>query len=252
MIRPLSYTLSAVQQVLICDKIGRSSAISKEIPMLSAADLLKTLPYFETLGTDAIEHITREVLEFSFARGEVLFLEGESCRGLYIIKSGQVRIFKTSPEGREQVLLVAKPGDSFNDVPVFDGGPNPASASALEESTIYLIPTEVALSLLTDCPIAVSILKLFAVRLRHLTMMVEDLSFRSVVGRMAKLLLDLAVVEDGPSPVRRLTQDEMAAMVGSVRDMIGRALKHIERAGAIKIEGQRIMVVAPEKLREMM
>lgn len=220
--------------------------------MSSVADLLRTLPYFEALSRSEIEQVAREVLKLSFARGEVLFLEGEQCRGLYIVESGQVRIFKSSPEGREQVLMVSKPGDSFNDVPVFDGGPNPASASALEESTIYLIHKETVLSVLNDCPSAGAILKLFAARLRHLTMMVEDLSFRSVVGRLARLLLELAVIEGGPSPVKRLTQDEMAAMVGSVRDVIGRALKHIERTGAIKIEGQRILVVAPEKLREML
>ncbi len=219
--------------------------------MPSASESLRKLPYFEALGMSEIEQVSREVLELSFARGEVLFLEGEPCRGLYVVECGQIRIFKSSPEGREQVLLVAKPGDSFNDVPVFDGGPNPASASALEESTVYLIPKETVLSLLRDCPSAQAILKLFAARLRHLTMMVEDLSFRSVVGRLARLLLELAVVEDGASPVKRLTQDEMATMVGSVRDVIGRALRHIERTGAIKIERQSILVVSPEKLREM-
>ena len=220
--------------------------------MPSASELLKKLPYFEALKMSEIEQVVREVLELSFARGEILFLEGEQCRGLYVVELGEVRIFKSSPEGREQVLLIAKPGDSFNDVPVFDGGSNPASASALEESTVYLIPKETVLSLLNDCPSARAILKLFAARLRHLTMMVEDLSFRSVVGRLARLLLELAVIEGGSSPLKRLTQDEMAAMVGSVRDVIGRALKHIERTGAIKIERQRILVIAPEKLREMM
>jgi CRP/FNR family transcriptional regulator len=219
--------------------------------MSSAADFLKSLPYFESLDNEGIEQIDKEVLELSVARGEVLFLEGEPCSGLYVVKSGQIRIFKSSLEGREQVLLIAKSGDSFNDVPVFDSGPNPASASALEKSTVYVIPKETVQSLLNDCPSARAILAMFAARLRHLTMMVEDLSFRSVVGRVAKLLLDLAVVESGPAPTQRLTQDEMAAMIGSVRDVIGRALRHIEETGAIKIEGQRIMVVSPEKLRGM-
>jgi CRP/FNR family transcriptional regulator len=87
--------------------------------------------------------------------------------------------------------------------------------------------------------------------LRHLTSVVEDLSFRSVLSRLAKLLLDLAVVEGGNAPVRQLTQDEMAAMVGTVRDVIGRALRQMEREGAIKIVKNRIMVMAPEKLKDM-
>ncbi len=223
----------------------------KVMRMPSLADFLRSVPYFSTLGPEEIKRITKETFERSFARGETLFLEGEPCSGLYVLKSGRVRIFKSSPEGREQVLLIARQGDSFNDVPVFDGGPNPASASALEPSTVYVIPGESLLSLVAGCPAAQAIIKLFAARLRHLTTVVEDLSFRSVISRLAKMLLDLAVVEGGPSPMPRLTQDEMAAIVGSVRDVIGRALRALERAGAIKIEGQRILVIDPEKLRRM-
>ncbi len=220
--------------------------------MVSPIDFLKSVPYFEGLGNEEMERISRNLQELSFARGEVVFLEGESCHGLYVVKSGRVRIFKSSPEGREQVLFIAQAGDTFNDVPVFDGGPNPASASALDLSVVYLIPKETLISLIAGCPAALTVVKLFAARLRHLTFMVEDLSFRNVMGRLAKLLLGMAVAENGPAPVTHLTQDEMAAMVGSVRDVIGRALRHMERAGAIKIEGHRILVVAPEKLQKMM
>ncbi len=219
--------------------------------MSSLADFLRSVPYFTALSAEEIKRIENQVLERSFAKGEILFLEGEPCHGLYVVKSGRVRIFKSSPEGREQVLLIARQGDSFNDVPVFDGGPNPASASALEPSTVYVIPVESLLSLVADCPAAQAIIKLFAARLRHLITVVEDLSFRSVVSRLAKMLLDLAVIEGGSSPIPRLTQDEMATIVGSVRDVIGRALRTLEKTGAIKVEGQRILVIDPEKLRRM-
>ncbi len=220
-------------------------------PIPSLADFLKSLPYFTALGAEEIERIEKDILEYSLAKGEVLFLEGEPCRALYIVRSGQIRIFKSSLEGREQVLLIAKPSDTFNDVPVFDGGPNPASASALEPSTVLIIPKAKLLSLMADSPMALPILKVFAMRLRHLTVLVEDLSFRHVVSRLAKTLLELATTEQEPSPIKRLTQDEMAAMVGTVRDVIGRALKTLEKAGAIKIEGQRILVVDTKKLKEM-
>lgn len=219
--------------------------------MSSRADFLRSLPYFAALGSEEIERIEKDLIQRSFGKGETLFLEGEPCQGLYIVESGQIRIFKNSPEGREQVLLLAKPGDTFNDVPVFDGGPNPASASALEPSTVCIVPKDTALSLVADCPAALTIIRLFAARLRHLTLLVEDLSFRHVVNRLAKALLELAVVEGGPSPVPRLTQEEMASMVGTVRDVIGRALRALEKAGAIKIEGQRILIVDSEMLKGM-
>ena len=217
--------------------------------MPSLASFLGSIPYFSALSPEAIGRISRETMERSFARGEVLFLEGEPCQGLYVVKTGRVRIFKSSPEGREQVLLTAGAGTTFNEVPVFDGGANPASASALEPATVYIIPEKTMLSLLAGCPAAKSIIKLFAGRLRHLTSVVEDLSFRSVVSRLARLLLDLAVAQEGSSPVPRLTQEEMATMVGSVRDVVGRALRTLEKSGAIKLEGQRLLVIDPEKLK---
>ncbi len=219
--------------------------------MPPSLEFLLSSPYFSALPTKDLERIRKGAVDFSFSQGEILFLEGESCRGLYLVKSGRIRIFKSSPEGREQVLLIAKAGDTFNDVPVFDGGPNPASAAALEASVVYLIPKGVLLSLIADCPPALAILKLFAARLRHLTSVVEDLSFRSVVSRMARLLLELAVVDGGTIPVPRLTQDEMAARVGSVRDVIGRALKALEGAGAIRMEGHRVYVIDTGKLKKM-
>ncbi len=220
---------------------------SREMP--SRVDFLRSLLYFAALGSEEIARIEKEILVRSFARGEILLLEGEPCQGLYIVESGQIRVFKSSRDGKEQVLLIANPGDTFNDVPVFDGGPNPASASAMGPSTVCIIPKQTVLSLVADCPAALAIIRLFATRLRHLTLLVEDLSFRQVVSRLAKILLELAVVEGGSTPVPRLTQADMAAMVGSVRDVIGRALKTLENAGTIKIEGQRILVVDTEKLK---
>lgn len=217
--------------------------------MPSLTDFLVSIPYFSALSPEEIAGIAEETLERSFDKGEVLFLEGEPCQGLYVVKTGRVRIFKSSPEGREQVLLTAGAGTPFNEVPVFDGGANAASASAIEPATVYIIPIETMLSLLAGCPAAKSIIKLFAGRLRHLTGVIEDLSFRSVVSRIARLLLDLAVVQEGASPVPRLTQEEMATMVGSVRDVVGRALRTLEKSGAIKIEGQRLLVIDTEKLK---
>ncbi|MDP2735443.1 MAG: Crp/Fnr family transcriptional regulator, partial [bacterium] len=219
--------------------------------MLSQTDFLRSLPYFSSLPPADAERIERAAVERSFERGEVLFLEGEPCVGLYVVKTGTVRIFKSSPEGREQVVLVARAGDSFNDIPVFDGGPNPANATALEKTTVVIIPKEAVLSVIASCPPAMAIIKLFAVRLRRMTTLIGDLSFRSVLSRLAKVLLEVAVAEGGPAPAQRLTQEEMAAMVGTVRDVIGRALRLLEKDGAIRLQRQRIVVVDPEKLKRM-
>ncbi|MEW6141806.1 MAG: Crp/Fnr family transcriptional regulator [Chloroflexota bacterium] len=214
-------------------------------------NFLKSLPYFAALRPATLDNIARTATELSFARGEVVILEGEPCRGLYIVRMGRVRIFKSSAEGREQVLYIAGPGDTFNDVPVFDDGANPASASALEPATIYLIPRQTMTYLATDSQTAQAIIKVFATRLRHLTTIAEDLSFRSVPSRLAKLLLKLAVVEGGEAPIPQLTQDEMAAMVGSVRDVVGRSLRTMTGMGVIEIKGKRITITDPDKLKDI-
>ncbi|MBI2958610.1 MAG: Crp/Fnr family transcriptional regulator [Chloroflexi bacterium] len=218
--------------------------------MPAQTDFLRPLPYFSALSDADMQRVERVALERSFERGEILFLEGEPCAGLYALKSGLVRVFKSSPEGREQVLLVARPGDTFNDIPVFDGGPNPASAAALELSTVVIIPRDAILSLVDACPPAAAIVRLFAARLRRMTTLISDLSFRSVLSRLAKVLLEAAAA-DGGTPAQRLTQEEMAAMVGTVRDVIGRALRLLEREGAIKMQRQKIVVVNAKKLRDM-
>jgi CRP/FNR family transcriptional regulator len=217
-----------------------------------AVEFLQSLAYFGSLSGEELAWIAQGTQELSVSRGEVLFLEGEPCQGLYAVRSGRVRVFKTSPSGREQVLFVAAPGDTFNDAPVFDELPNPASASALEPSDVLLVRADAVRSLVADCPAALPIIRVLASHLRHLTTIVEDLSFRSVVGRLARLLLELASPREGESPVPRLTQDDMAAMVGSVRDVVSRGLRALEKEGAIDIRGHRILVTNAKRLREML
>lgn len=219
--------------------------------MPSQTDFLRALPYFSKVSSADMERIERAAVERIFARGEVLFLEGEPSLGLYVVKAGAVRVFKSSPEGREQVVMVAREGDSFNDIPVFDGGTSPASAAALEKSNVLIVPSEAVLSLVASCPPAAAVIKHFASRLRRMTTLIGDLSFRSVMSRLAKVLLEVAVVESTSAPVQRLTQEEMAAMVGTVRDVIGRALRMLEKEGAIELQRQRIVVVDPDKLRSL-
>ncbi len=219
--------------------------------MSAAAEALSKLVYFHGVAPAELERAARAAKELSFDKGDFLFLEGEPCKGLYLVRSGRIRVFKSSLEGREQVLMIAGQGDSFNDVPVFDGGPNPASALAPEPATVLVVPREAVLEPIKNCPAAAAVLKLFAGRLRYLTGVMEDLSFRPVVARLAKVLLEAAGEEGGTSPSKRLTQDEMAAMVGSVRDVVGRALKQLQREGAILVEGRRILIVDQKKLRDV-
>jgi len=218
-------------------------------------DILRQTPYFADVSQSQLSAVARSAVERSYRRGDPVFLEGDSCEGLYVVKSGRVRVYKISPEGREQVLLVAGPGGTFNEVPVFDGGPNPASVEALEPTVLLLLPKTTLLAMVEAQPeIGRAFMRTFATRLRQLVGLVEELSFKTVTGRVARILLEQlpsSTGEGGEQAPRRLTQREIAAMAGTAREVAGRALKALEQQGAVRIERGRIVIVDPERLARL-
>lgn len=220
-------------------------------------EALKRIPYFVRLGPADLARLQTVMFEEAYAKRQVLFVEGEPCHAMYIVKSGQVRIYKASPDGKEQVLKIMGPGETFNEVPVFDDGPNPATVEALEPTVVYGIRKEEMRQLVVERPsIALSLLNAFAKRLRHLTRMVEDLSFRTVTMRLAKILVEYSDEPPPgsrkPIPLRqRLTQQQLAAMVGTAREVIGRAIKGLEAQGAIRLDRHRIVVVDRNRLKQL-
>jgi len=221
--------------------------------MAIVTELLESIPYFSGLTPQAREALSTAMFEKTVSRNEALLWEGEPGGPLYVVGKGRVKIFRTSAEGKEQVLRVMQPGDSFNEVPVFDGGNNPASAMAMEDGNIYGIRREDMQRILQGYPqLSVNIIRVLSRRLRELVSLVEDLSFRHVTGRLVKILLENAVETGRESPDRRLTQQQMAAMVGTAREMVGRSLKTLEAMGAIRVERQRIVIVNRDILKGLL
>lgn len=219
-------------------------------------DILAKTAYFADLKQSQLAAIAAAVVEHSYERGALVFHEGDDCEGLYVVKSGRARVYKISSEGREQVLLVAEAGETFNEVAVFDGGPNPASVEALEPTVLLLLPKNRLLSIVDAEPeVGRAFMRVFASHLRRLTGLVEDLSFKTVTGRVARVLLDelpsATGGRSGQSSPRHLTQREIAAMVGTAREVAGRALKALEQQGAIRMERGRIVIVDPQLLASL-
>jgi CRP/FNR family transcriptional regulator len=214
-------------------------------------EFLKSILYFSDLGLAELESIRKLVFEKTADRAEMVLLEGESAENLYFVASGAVKVFKTSAEGKEQILSIVRPGESFNDVPIFDGGPNPASARTMGPVLLYGIKKHDMEAILRDHPqIAVNVIKVLARRVRHLVSLVADLSFRHVISRVAKILFEHVGGEMGRGP--RLTQQEMAAMAGTAREVVGRSLKALEEEGAIKLDRHRIVITDKEALQKIM
>ena len=223
--------------------------------MSMAAEHLRTVPYFRDLDLRALARILASVFEVRLEKGQILFTEGDPAQAMYMVQSGQVKIFMLSPDGREQVLRIANPGDCFNEVPIFDEGPNPANAQAVERAELWGIRRTDLRRLVEEHPaIALGFLKAFAGKLRYFTRKVEDLSFRSVTSRVAKLLLEIAE-DDGRGGLRlkrQFTQQEMASVVGTAREMIGRAFKTLEKEGAIRLDRHRVVIVSRAALVQML
>jgi len=214
-------------------------------------EFLKSILYFSALGFAELESISKLVFEKTADRAEMVLLEGESPENLYFVASGVVKVFKTSAEGKEQILSIVRPGESFNDVPIFDGGPNPVSAQAMGTVLLYGIKKNDMEAILRNHPqIALNVIKVLARRVRHLVSLVEDLSFKHVIGRVAKILFEHIGGEIGRGP--RLTQQEMAAMAGTAREVVGRSLKALEEEGAIKLDRHRIIITDKEALQKIM
>jgi len=220
--------------------------------MVIQVEYLKNVPYFAGLSPDELESVRRLLVEKKAERGEIIFMDGEPARALYLLVSGVVKIFKTSVSGKEQILTIVRPGESFNDISVFDNGITPASAEAMTPVEFYEIDKSVIDSLIYKYPqITRNVISVLAARVRSLVNLVEDLSFRTVVGRVAKILLDSAMEgkEAGSQQHPRLTQQEMAAIAGTAREVVGRSLKTLEDKGIIKLDRHRIIITDREALK---
>jgi len=218
--------------------------------MAIETDFLQSLPYFAGIEPGELGSIRALFFERSFDRGETILIEGEPSDVLYFVFAGVAKLLKTSADGREQILRLARPGDSLNDVPVFDDGPNPVGAQAMGAVVVYGIRASDLEALMRRQPqVAHNVNQVLARRLRDMVDLVEDLSFRRVSGRVAKILLEHA--SNGAGSKQRLTQQDMAAMAGTVREVVGRALKALEEEGAIRLERHRVVINDREALKQL-
>jgi CRP/FNR family transcriptional regulator len=197
-------------------------------------------PELQTLASRTVRKL--------FSAGELLFSEGEPCHGLHIIARGKVRIFKTSMSGREQVLAVNTPGESVAEVPVFDGGPFPASAVAIEEAEIAYISRRDFQAYCMEHPeVALKVLQVVGTRLRRLVEIIEELSFTTIRQRLIATLVKLAQSE-GTKTARGIefqlpaTHQELANQLGTVRELISRNLMRLQAEGLLDVDARQIVI----------
>lgn len=212
------------------------------------AALFSSIAYLRSLDAATLQTVIRSAIRRAYEPGQVVFLEGEPSGGLCVVQDGWLKAIRIGPDGREQVLNFLGPGEVFNAVGVFARDTNPASVIALERSTIWVVQRDTMRRLLDNHPrLAHAIIQDLAERVSHLIQLVEDLSLRTVEARLARLLLEQAQTDTLPRQ-RWATQAEMAARLGTVPDVINRALRALTQEGLLAVERHQIQILDKEGL----
>ena len=212
---------------------------------------LRRTAIFGELDEVTLRALAERAVERRLTRNEVLFMAGEEARGLYVIVEGALRAFRVGVDGREQVIHVERAPASIAEVPVFDEGIYPSTVAAEEDSTVlFLDKRDVRRLCLTHPEIALAALKVLAVRLRRCAELVEELSLREVGQRLASFLLAQAREKGKRTPAGikielTLTNQQIGARIGTVREVISRALSRLQQGGLIVVEG-RLLVIPDE------
>jgi CRP/FNR family transcriptional regulator len=208
--------------------------------------------YFRRLPLAELEVLARRCRPRVLKRGEHAFEAGDACPGLLVIAEGGVEMRQVSPRGREQVLHSESAGATLGEAPLFDGQGYVASAVAVEPTRLLLVPRDAVLALCRRQPdVALSMLAAMARRVRGFAALVEDLAFRQVTERLARHIEAAAAgLSCAPGAILDLglTQEQLAARLGTVRELVSRAFRQLERGGALKRSRSRIVIRDPERL----
>lgn len=211
-------------------------------------DALRGTQLFGNASAEALKLLAGHAKERRLQQGEILFVGGDIARGLYVAVSGSLRAFRESEEGREQTIHVEHAGATFAEVPVFDDGPYPSTVIAEEESLVlFLAKEDVRRCMLQNPEAALAALGVLAGRLRRITSLLEQLSLQDVTQRLASMLVEEAAsrgrVRDGASFSLPDSHQQIAARLGSVREVITRILRRFVNERLIAIHGHRVTIL---------
>ncbi len=211
-------------------------------------EVLRKTELLRDLDDAVLSYLAGHAVAKRLRRNEILFLAGEPANGMYVVASGAIRAFRMNPDGREQVIHVERAVTTIAEVPVFDNGSYPSTTAAEEPSTVYFLEKKLVLDAAMKHPeLALAAIRLIASRLRKCAELVETLSLREVGQRLARLLLEQAHLNgrqvSGGTRVRlKLTHNQLASRIGTVREVVTRMLTRLEEQGLIVYEGKEILI----------
>lgn len=212
---------------------------------------LSGMALFEGLSERQLRAVADIGIVTRHPKGKTLFLEGSEANGFHVAVSGQVKIFKLSVDGREQILHIYGPGEPFGEVPMFEGGRLPANAEATMDSDVLFLPREGLMRLIErDKTLAMNMLAALSRKLRRFTVKLENLTLKEAPQRVAAYLLDLADRADGAREVTLdVTKGHLAGLLGTAQETLSRVLKKLKEAGYIEVAGSTISLLDPRGLQ---
>jgi CRP-like cAMP-binding protein len=221
--------------------------------MSDIQDTMAHAPLFGGLSREELTRIGSIAQQKNYKRGQAIFWEGDPGIGFYMVADGKVKIYKTSAEGKEQILHIYGPGNPFGEVPVFSGNRFPANAQALEKSRLLFFPRQDFIQLITHHPsLALNMLAVLSMRLRQFTVQVENLSLKEVPARLASYLVYLSDEQAGAETVDLpISKGQLASLLGTIPETLSRIFSKMSQQQLISVEGGRIGLLDRDALADL-
>lgn len=220
---------------------------------MKTRELIGGVPLFKGLEERFLSSVENVAIRNRYDKRRTIFLDGGEASGFYVVLSGQVKIFKVSPEGKEQIIHIYGPGASFGEVPMFEGGRFPANAETTRDSELLFFPRRELLLLMKREPeLSMNMLGEMARKLRAFTVQIENLTLKETPQRLAAYLLDISEREDGANEVTLdMTKGHLAGLLGTAQETLSRVLARMSEAGLIEVRGRRIILMNKDRLEAL-
>jgi len=216
-------------------------------------DQIKNIPLFHGLPEKQLSELARIIIDRKYEQGEVIFTDGDEASGFFVLLSGRLKIFKLSPDGKEQILHFVDPREPFAEVAMFAGSRYPAHAEAIKESRAIYFPRAAFEKLIKKDPeLAMNMLAILSRRLKYFSRLVEDLSLKEVPQRLAAYLLYLGGSQNINSSVDlNISKSQLASLLGTIPETLSRILNKMISQGLIEVQGRRMKLLKRDELRSL-
>ena len=211
------------------------------------------IPLFHNLPEPSLKMLQGILTDREFIKGDHIFSEGSESTGFYIIMRGRVKVYKLSPEGKEQILHIVGPKELLGAVSAFAGSPYPAHAEAMEKTKALFLPRRDFLALVRKEPsVVMNMMANLAIRLQHFTRMIEDLSLKEVPGRLAAYFLYLCERKGCSDMIEMdISKGQLASLLGTIPETLSRILRRLSEQGVLEVSGRRIRLINKKALQDI-